>query len=61
MVKNSTAKNSSTKSAAGRAEAGFAPDSQKPEKNSLQVSDIHEDWGFLQMKTSNNAHVVMSG
>ena len=60
MVKNSTAKNSSTKSAADHAEAGFAPSPQKPEQNSLQANDVVEDWGFLQMKTSNNAHVVMS-
>lgn len=61
MAKNSTTKNSSTKSAASSAKAGFAPDLQKPEKNSLQISDILEDWGFLQMKTSNNVHVVMLG
>ena len=60
MVKNSTTKNSSTKSAADHAEAGFAPKPQTPETNSIQVSDILEDWGFLQMKNSNNAHVIMS-
>ena len=60
MAKKFTAKNSATKSAGNRAEAGFAPKPQTPETNSLQACDQLEDWGFLQMKTSNNAHVIMS-
>ena len=60
MAKKFTTKNSATKSAVSRAEAGFAPKPQTPDTNSIQVSDILEDWGFLQMKNSNNAHVIMS-
>ncbi len=60
MAKKSNTNFSRTKASPDRANTDSVVASQTSEKNSLQVSTELEDWGFLQMKNSNNGHVVMS-
>ena len=61
MTKSSNAIASDSKPTTSRKAADSESNSQMRETKSTQIADIQEDWGFLQMRTSNNSQVVMSG
>lgn len=58
MTKTPASNNSNTNQPVNLAPIPKLP---PPDRNFPQAEEACEDWGFLQMKTSNNAHVILSG